>query len=163
VLTLEEGGSIHIPILASGNSVGWRWCVRQGLVELHRPLTCVYARGFLGPLVRNTCYQKHASACVCRDMQFCCSPMRPDWWQNCEAILRCRCVAQGIGGMRSSHAAGGAGAIAESRKARFFARSAKKAPKFRIEVKLQIGFEIKLLRTMQKCTIRFIETNFSRY
>jgi hypothetical protein len=22
--------------------------------------------------------------------------MRPGWWQNCEAILRCRCAAQGI-------------------------------------------------------------------
>jgi hypothetical protein len=37
--------------------------------------------------------------------------------------------AQGIGGMRSSRAAGAAGAIAESRKARFFAAAAKNAPK----------------------------------
>jgi hypothetical protein len=31
--------------------------------------------------------------------------MRPGWWQNREAILRCRWAAQGIGGMRSSHSA----------------------------------------------------------
>jgi hypothetical protein len=29
-------------------------------------------------------------------MQFCCSPMRLGWSQNREAILRCRCAAQGI-------------------------------------------------------------------
>jgi hypothetical protein len=38
--------------------------------------------------------------------------------------------AQGIGGMRSSHAGGGAAAIAESRKARFAAFYAANAPVF---------------------------------
>jgi hypothetical protein len=50
-------------------------------------------------------------------------------------ILKTPWAAQGIGGMRSSHAEGGAGAIAESRKARFPARSAGNAPKLRINYK----------------------------
>jgi hypothetical protein len=45
------------------------------------------------------------------------------------AVRRLARGAPGIVGMRSSHTAGGAGAVAESRKARFLARSAKKALK----------------------------------
>ncbi|MDR1179653.1 MAG: hypothetical protein LBK44_04045 [Spirochaetales bacterium] len=32
--------------------------------ELPRPLTCIYAKSFLGPLAQKACYQKHACACV---------------------------------------------------------------------------------------------------
>jgi hypothetical protein len=46
--------------------------------------------------------------------------------------------AQGIGGMRSSHAAGGAVAIAESRKVRFLALCAKNAP--------EAGFSVSIFK-----------------
>jgi hypothetical protein len=72
----------------------------------------------------------HASWLVANlHSQIRCSPMRPGWWQNCEAILRCRCAAQGIAAESPQESAW---ALSEDlkRKARFLARSAKNAPNF---------------------------------
>ncbi|MDR1317812.1 MAG: hypothetical protein LBK13_13180, partial [Spirochaetales bacterium] len=57
--------------------------------------------------------------------QFCCSPMRPGWWQNREAILRCRCA-------RARDCSGNPFGAAKrlKRKARFAAFYAANAPKF---------------------------------
>jgi hypothetical protein len=54
--------------------------------DFARPLTYIYATGFLGPLARKPCYYKHAFACGCRGMQNRDQPLAPHgligFWNN---------------------------------------------------------------------------------
>jgi hypothetical protein len=67
-------------------------------------------------------------------------------------------AAPGIGGMRSSHAVGGAGAIAKSRKARFPALRAGKAPKF-FRYRINLGHK-SFLKKLKNLRASFNQNGF---